>query len=737
MELTISLLLVACLAINATSLFIPRLYTDGSFAALPARLALGAALLVCAMNVLLHFFPGNSSAWMTLAVLGACALAGWKTRSLFTHAGKAGACALMFALGLLCWRLLGQIKTGALVPIEGTGIHDELWYIFTADWLRTHSLADAFPHNPAYPLSSVAGANLGTLPRIGAESLLALFSSIAGAPLEQVYPVLFAIAAVLFGFSASLGFLREADGDWAFLALALLAVALSPVALFIYGNENFATMWGLVFLGGYYWTVGHALAGDASRGNIVAAGIFLGALLATYPELLAVAVPASAVLFVLAVVRDRTAWLASAKTLSLCALVALVVAPFAVATAFKVLTTGAAAAQGPNLFYPDVFTSITPANMVLTLLAFDTEAVRRYLGEAGPLFASMVLVLALLFAPRRVWLATAGLALGSLAVLAIFWRQNYGYGGMKAIEFMALPAATLLGAAAGRVAQTGRALLSRARYSGVGSGVRLRVFAHAACVLAALGLVGLVSWERSSTFSRHGATARLSDELRGVAAARAVLPAHAVLQVGPELDPHPFLYSRWIAYLLPDVPLVYPTELQGGGYIYGLEHGYEGRKALVTHVLKARGAGAPAATAIWHNAGFEIVPAAAAPFMLGRGFHHDEGWGRWMAERAEVELRDSCARELRVRVHHRYEAVKGDDALIVAAGNVVRRFPLQGGKGEIGFAVPEGASRVELRSAAGGVAPASVGGGDGRVLSYAIEKVSLTPCARQPAQAAR
>lgn len=736
MELGITLIVVACLMINATRVLVPHLYTDGSFLAAPVRLMLGLAILVCAMNVLLRYFPGTSAAWISVAVLLAIGLGRWASSGVTSGNRKAVACAVIFALGLLGWRLLEQLKAGALIPIEGAG-HDELWYIFSAEWLRTHSLADPFLQVSGYPLTSVPAANLGSLPRIGSESLLVLFSGISGTPIDQVYPALAALGAVLFGFAASQGFLQEADGDWKFLPLALLAVAASPVALFIYGNENFATMWGLVFLAGYYWNVQRLLSGLPSRSGIAVAGIFLGALLATYPELLAIAGPASMVLFIQAIIRDRKSWPASVGTLASCGVVAAVAAPFAVFTAFKVLATGAAAAQGQNIFYPDLFTTLSPANLVVTLLAFDTGTVSRHLGMVGPAVASIVLVLALLFAPRRVWSATAGMALGSLFVLCIFWRSNYGYGGMKAIEFMALPAATLIGAAAGRVA-----LVARSRGSHAGRGVTrpgaVLTFGHASCALLALVLLGVISVERTQAFSQHGAAARLSTELRGVAGARAVLPANAVLQVGPELYPHPFVFSRWVAYLLPDVQLVYPTELQGGGYIYGLEQEYEQRKTTVTHVLRARSAtSGPSASAIWRNAGFEIVPADEAPFMLGRGFHSDEGWGRWMSERAEVELRDSCARELRIHVSHRYEGVKGEDALILSAGSAVARYRLQGGAGEISFQVPEGVLRVELRSAAGGMAPSSLGGGDGRVLSYAIKNVSLTPCARQPDRAAR
>jgi len=692
---------------------------------------LGCAVLVCSMNVLLHFLPGVSATWVILGTLAAVALWGWSRGGLAGTDRKANACALLFTLCLLCWRLWSQAKLGALVPVEGTGNADELWYIFIADWLRAHSLVEPIPSDPAYPLSAAAGVNLGLLPRIGAESLVVLFSGASGMSVEQVYPALFASAAVLFGFAASQGFLEEAERNWKFLALALFAIMISPVALFIYGNENFATMWGLVFLAGYYWNIQEALSGAQGKSSIVAAGVFLGALLATYPELLAVAGPASVLLYLQSVVRRRRSWLAGFGVLALSGLTAVAVAPYGAFGAFKVLATGASSAQGPNVIFPDLFVNLTPSNLVLTLLTFDTKVVEQHFGTLGVPLVSAILVLALLFAPKRVWLATGALALACLPVFAMFWRSNYGYGGMKAIEFLALPAATLLGAGAGRLALAGDPPAEAAATHKRLPGLRAwRVFGHGACVVLALVLVGSISFERARDFQRYGASAHLGAELRDIASARAALPADAVLMVRGELGKHPFLFSRWIAYVLHDIPLVFAPELHRGGYIYGLEAGYEKRRETVTHVLRARsGEGALSNVAIWRNAGFEIIPTDRLSFEIGPGFHGHEGWGRWMGKTARIELHGNCGRELKIRVARRFEPLKGEDAMIVSAGGATARYPLKDGQGDISFAIPAGASTVELSSAAGGVSPASLGGSDDRVLSYGIERIGIEPCA--------
>lgn len=728
MELVISLIATGFLGIHATRLVAARLHTDSTFLALPARLLLGIALVTCLMNLFLRFLPGVSSAWISLFVLAAAAAAGASRQDGNTPVRdrKAQACLLLLAVLVLGWRLVTQIKLGSMVPAEGTDNADELWYIFTAHWLYGHSLLHPFASDPAFPLAASAGVNIGLLPRIGAESLLVFFAALSGTGIEQVYPVLFAVAAVFFCFTAAMGMVEESARHWRFLPLALLTIALSPVALFIFGNGNFATLWGLVFIGGYYWNMHQALTVPDCSSNAIAGGIFLGSLLATYPELLAIAVPASAVLYLQATWRSARRWRMALRPFAVACAVAALCAPFAVLDAFKVLSTGASAAQGANVIFPTLFSSLTAGNLLFTLLTFDTEG----LAVAGRLpagVASLIFLVALTFAPRRVWTASAGLVLACIPVLMMFWLKNYGYGGMKAIEFIALPAATLIGAAAGRCATLWHDGPLVAGTSHAGG--RWWLLVQALCALLALAIFANVSVLRSRQYDLHGHASLLTPELTDLRRARMALPPNAVVQVGPELGPVPFLASRWIAYQLHDIPLVFPAELHGGGYIYRLEAGHQQRMATVTHILRARdSAGASLPGAVFRNSAFEIVPVGSLPYVFGVGFHSHEGWGRWMAASAVLELRGRCARTLRVDVSQRFGALKGEDAIVLSAGKVTVKYPLTDGHGKLVFDVPEGAGEVTLRSAAGGVAPASIGAHDDRVLSYGIKTIELPAC---------
>ena len=731
MGIFFSLVATGILLIFALSVVIPKIHTDGTFLAAPVRMMLGVAVLVCAMNVLMRFLPGVASAWIIVVVLCAVAALGINKRHFFAANRNAFLCSVVLIVCVLGWRLMTSISVGHLVPAEGTGNSDELWYIFSADWLQGHSLSTEFSRDPRFPLASSAGVNIGLLPRIGAESLLIFFSAISGARIDQVYPVLFAVASICFCFSAAQGFIDEAEGDWRFLPLSLFVVAISPVALFIFGNGNLATMWGLIFLGGYYWNMQRALFYVDARSSAMVSGVFLGALLATYPELLAIVLPSILIQLFQAMRVHRARWPIYVKNLASSVLVAMLVAPFAAFDTSRVLLTGAAAAKGPNVIFPDLFSALTPVNFLPTLLTFDTK-VLGWFGSGGLFVGSALLIVTLWFVPKRVWWASAALLIASLLVLIAFWRQNYGYGGMKAIEFIALPASTLLGAAAGRAASVWREDKFTVSANGARcSPRRLALYAQVGCVMMAVLMLAAISIVRSRDFAANAQTAILSPELLDLKQARNFLGPDSVVMVGPELGARPFLISRWIAYVLRDVPLVYPPEFHEGGYIYQLGEHYQDRLSSVTHLIRARNYGAVQLHgAVWRNAIYELIPVGQIPLTLGVGFHGSEGWGRWMTGSAEIALIGACDRTLHITFRERFAGVRGEDAMIISAGSESVRYALKEGKGEIHFPLHKDMRTVTLRSVAGAKSPASMGFGDDRELSYAIEKIELAACAR-------
>jgi len=426
-----------------TRLLFPRIYTDSGFMAVPARLLLGSVLIVCLMRLLLSFISGKTAAWVTFSVLLTAAALWWRRSPSTVLRWRVQAVVLISVL-LLVWRLWPALAMRHLTPFEGTENHDDLWYVYGADWLFDHSLNAPVPSDPDFPFLASAGANVAHLPRIGAESLIVYLASIGQVSVAQAYSVAFAVGSVFLFYASALGLLAHRQWGPHDLPLALVIIAVSPVALFIFGNSNFSTCFGLVFLAGSYWFLRQALGDWDDKMAAGVSGIFLGALIASYPELLSVAAPAALVL----TVQSSLSWRRRIGRLATVGLVAVLVAPMAIVSVLSIYLSASSAAQvGSD---PMFLRSISWSNIVLILTAFDTDLIARSFGPVGVAMASLVILLSLVSAPRVIWTGSAGLLLGGLAIFVAMYLKAYGYGGMKAVEFLSLPMATMLGAAIGR-----------------------------------------------------------------------------------------------------------------------------------------------------------------------------------------------------------------------------------------------------------------------------------------------
>ncbi len=418
------------------------------------RLVLGFAIIVCLMNLLMYFFSGEVAGWLAFIVIvgGACIWCMWggggavASHASFYEFNYSHGVFLLFGVAVLVWRLFGSFSLGYLAPLEGTGNHDELWYVFVADWLLNFGLNGEFVDSPDFPYFSAVGVNIGTLPRVGAESLVVFFSAISGAKIYQVYPVLFAVGSLLFIYSCALGAQVLGRRDPAFYYILVLVVAISPVSLFIYGNGNFSTIFGLVFLGAYYWFLNFALGEKEDIFCAIPCGVFMGAIISTYPELLSVAAPATLVISVQAVLLRKGGWGKVFVKVTLCGVVALLSAPAASYKMLVVLSTTGAAMLGDNVIYPELFSSISVFNFGLLFFAFDDRIFLEYFGVGGVFLVGSILVVTAIMAPGKIISSSFGLLIGCICVFVMFWAKNYGYGGMKAIEFIALPLSLIIGA---------------------------------------------------------------------------------------------------------------------------------------------------------------------------------------------------------------------------------------------------------------------------------------------------
>lgn len=78
MNLILAVLAFTFVAIGSTKLIFPRRHSDGSFAAIPSRMLIGVALVVCLMNNISYVLPGRSSAWVVFGLMLFLSLiAGW------------------------------------------------------------------------------------------------------------------------------------------------------------------------------------------------------------------------------------------------------------------------------------------------------------------------------------------------------------------------------------------------------------------------------------------------------------------------------------------------------------------------------------------------------------------------------------------------------------------------------------------------------------------------------------
>jgi len=216
--------------------------------------------------------------------------------------------------------------------------------------------------------------------------------------------------------------------------------------------------------------------------------------------------------------------------------------------------------------------------------------------------------------------------------------------------------------------------------------------------------------------------AKLSPELVDLERIRLVLKPSDVVYVDESLGAYSFLASRWVAYFLRDVPLVYAPVHHAGGYIYGLDRDYPERYSKVTYVLRAANASnANVLDAVFRNKSYELVPLQAVEFRYGSGFYGDEGGWRWMGQAGELNLLGSCVRKVKIQVLGRFQGATGESAILLRSdGGKALRFDLPQGSGEIDYPVSDGSGRsIYIESLAKAQSPKGLGlSVDSRMLTF-------------------
>ena len=681
--------------------------------------------IICAMSALLQVFSGEIAS--VVIVILAIIIYAWVGRIQSPKLSlNRNIFFVAFIVLFLIWRLFPAISLGSMVPFEGTGNHDELWYVFTARWLKENSLLTTFISDVRYPAISAVATNLGILPRLGSESLLVFFSSLTGYSIERVFQPIFALSSALICFLIYTG-MKSACRDIYSSAIALIGIAVLPVGLFIYGNNNYATLIGLVLVMAWNWTFISALDRPGNISFALIPGLCFGALIATYPEILVLIGVAAPITIALKIFeRPRPSIRKVVLTTFIAFISGFIFAPFAAWDAIRVLLTTTSAINNPTHMYAEFFSQNSFSALILLFTTMDSTIPYLKLGIIGSSIYAAAILIHYFYVTMQILRGIIGLLIGSLIVLVICWGKNYGYGGMKAVEILFPPLGVVSAAALALAADRIRCFFCQPSFRSFNFSFIILV---GAVLLTFCGFL-LVTYSRTVSFYHVAIEKHLLEDVISLEKAKDVIPPDGILYVDSNLGSHPFLTSRWIAYTLRNTPLVFSMSLSEGGYLYSLGENFNQRLAKVTHILRGRTLGSPVTEgAIYSNSTFEIVPIGVMPYSFGSGFYADEGWGRWMSAVGIVQIVSSCNRDISIHFARRFQGLVGENAILVKTATSQMKFNLDKTGNTIKFPISDKDSQIQLTSISEAKSPQDIGlSADTRKLSYGVSGIDFGPC---------
>jgi len=701
----------------------------------PLRVAGGLAVVVLVMRLLVQAMPGAQAATVVLVVLAAAA--GVAVARAVVRAGgrlsRPGYVVWTYvaaALALIALRLWPAVAIGHLTPFEGTGNHDELYYVFVAERLLHESVATmaAVPHTGTLlPFDAI-------LPRVGAESFIVLYAHALGMTTAMAYPVASVLGSLLWA-AATSAIVMSATGTNRVLArvAGIALVVASPQVAGIVANNNLAMLFGSAFVGPFVWALDRALARAKPRPPAVLAALCGAAALACYVEILPTLLVAGSVVAGLAAWRRRMpirrllAHVAAVAAIGVACYPLLAWdAPITLARHMTArLTAGA---------WDSLLAGSDPVGVLLRTFTLDPSIPGAWRRRWSWLVAGSIVV-ALCMTGRRAWLAVAPLMAAGVLALASALALDYHYGELKGIQTLAMPLAALVALVAVRWMDA----LRPTRLVGVPSAHpasldRLGPAIHLAFLACGAVALAFQCYAFAADFARYTALAQakhLTRDMLALATLGPVLPADAATYVSADLGEYPFLRSRWIAYELRDRPLIFHPRYHGGGYLRGLEIPYVARFARSRFVLARSDRGPllpPSQRPVFRNGTFQLVDLSKEPFVeLAGGFHDDEGSFRWMAGDGEIWVFGPRPRALRIEFVGRFDAIAGESAVVVKSGEQTERFELPNGQRTIVVPVPrDGDPVISIHSLLDAKSPQELGlSGDWRALSFRIGRVSI------------
>jgi hypothetical protein len=448
-----------------------------------------------------------------------------------------------------------------LVFFDGSGNHDNFIWATLGDYLKTRPYLEPNHPDAPHPWLDLSINILGWTPnwgRMGAEGLLAFFSSLRGGPVALVYNAMVValyvpwMAAVLWVLKL---FFEPKPRFWVLLA----AVVFQPVFVFFHANGNLPNLLGTLM--GTGWVVAvHRLfynrAPDKMERNswILLALLFGQGMLCCYPE----AAPFLLVSGFMPVL--GLGWISRPGT-ALWGVLRLAV--LTLAATFLNPVTGVRAIHGflnsfgtahANVSWGQhyLFENLAPGGFALALTSLSVKGL-----EALPAFISGMLALGVMalfvwgFLRSEQRGNIAALFSGSLLLLAYSFYSHFGYGFQKTVQFA--------GVFWGTAFPTG--CLAWICYG--------KLLRPAATRMACLFLVLVYGYLTFMAVFRTYVTSIKKRVTVDMMALRENPEAPtSVLILGETFPQNAFFYEMWSSYLLPHSALVYsPRTPMPGAYL--------------------------------------------------------------------------------------------------------------------------------------------------------------------------
>jgi hypothetical protein len=437
------------LLVKSSHAVLPLLETDKTPAGIAARLIVTSAGVVCLMGFGITLLPGASAALIILGLLAGCAL--WlvslrhKQHSPQLDQSN-NPVNILFILAALVFvlRLWPAIETADLAPLQGTGNHDDLYYTFGADVLRWESLLSLSPQSTPWLIDDAVAMYTEKLPRIGSELSTVFIATCFNLPTEFAFTITLALSSSMLFLAVMLLFVVVAAPQTLSLFWGGIIIAISPTMLYTYGNVNMATLFGLTFLTAYYsyWIL--SLETHTHKSSPVAAGVCLAAMIVCYPELLIVAVPATGIASAVSVLNKRVTLTVVMQNCLIVCVTIFLFSPYYIYAMGATAKSIANAVAGPPSVYVDFFRESPPTVVALKMLLGNIEWLPR---RASTFVSALVLIcifVVIRYAQTRAINAVLPLMLPSIVVGLWFAYIDYGYGGVKILQFLSVPASVLL-----------------------------------------------------------------------------------------------------------------------------------------------------------------------------------------------------------------------------------------------------------------------------------------------------